>query len=52
MSPSFHSRMNEALEFNRGTLGRLNAAIPATRTDVSTTPLGCFLFFCGNDGDP
>ena len=29
----------------------LSPAIPATRADVSTTPLGRFLFFAGNGGD-
>ena len=31
--------------------GDLKPAIPATRTDVSTTPLGRFLLCAGNDGN-
>jgi len=49
--PSIQSRSSLALGFF-GVISRdLSPAIPATRTDVSTTPLGRFLFCAGNDGD-
>jgi hypothetical protein len=40
-----------ALGFLGATSVDLSPAIPATRTDVSTTPLGRFPFCAGNDGD-
>jgi hypothetical protein len=40
-----------ALEFCDAIFSNLRPAIPATRTDVSTTPLGRFRFRAGNDCD-
>src|SRR5205823_8495305 len=51
VSPSIQSRSSLALGFLGAISGDLSPAIPATRTDVSTTPLGRFLFCAGNDGD-
>jgi len=51
VSSSIQSRSCLALGFLGAISGDLNPAIPATRTDVSTTPLGRFLFRAGNDGD-
>jgi hypothetical protein len=46
-----HWRINEALGLNTDVSPRLNAAIPATSTEVSTTPLGCLFFLAGKDRD-
>jgi hypothetical protein len=51
VSASIQSLSSFALGFLGSISGYLNPAIPATRTDVSTTPLGRFLFRAGNDGD-
>jgi hypothetical protein len=45
------SRSTLALEFCDAIFSNLRPAIPATRTDVSTTPLGRFRFRAGNDCD-
>jgi hypothetical protein len=51
VSSSIQSRSSLALGF-RGTVSAdFSPAIPATRTEVSTTPLGRFLFCVGNDRD-
>jgi len=49
LSIQFRSRL--ALGFLGAIAGALSPAIPATRTDVSTTPLGRFRFCPGNDSD-
>jgi hypothetical protein len=46
-----HWRINEALGLKMDVSPRLNAAIPATSTEVSTTPLGCLFFLAGKDRD-
>ena len=51
MFDSIQSRSSLALGFLGAISGDLNPAIPPIRTDVSTTPLDCFLFCAGNDGD-
>ena len=51
VSPSIQFRSRLALGFLGAIAGDLNPAIPATRTDVSTTPLGRFRFCRGNDSD-
>ncbi len=51
VSPSIQSRSSLALGFLGVISPDLNPAIPATRADVSTTPLGRFLFCASNDGD-
>jgi hypothetical protein len=51
ISPSIQSRRSLALGFLGAISGDLNPATPDTRTDVSTTPLGRFLFCAGSDGD-
>jgi len=51
VSPSIQSRSSLALGFLGAISVDLSPVIPATRTDVSTTPLGRFLFCAGNDGD-
>jgi len=51
VSASIQSRSSLALGFLGAISVDLRPAIPATRTDVSTTPLGRFLFCAGNDGD-
>ena len=43
--------MKRELGLRRLSSGDLNLATPATRTDVSTTPLGRFLFRRANDRD-
>lgn len=40
-----------ALGFLSGISSDLNPAIPANRTEISTTPLGRFLFCAGNGSD-
>lgn len=50
VSPSIQFRSRLALGF-LGPPGDLSPAIPATRADVSTTPLGRFRFCPGNDSD-
>lgn len=51
VSLSIQSRRKFALGF-LGEISRdLSPAIPATRTEVSTTPLARLLFRAGNDGD-
>jgi len=51
VSPSIQFRRRLALGFLGAIAGALSPAIPATRTDVSTTPLGRFRFCPGNDSD-
>ena len=51
VSPSIQSRSSLALGFLGAIFVDLSPAIPATRTDVSTAPLGRFLFCARNDGD-
>lgn len=51
VSSSSQSRSSLALGFFWAIFVDLSPAIPATRTDVSTTPLGRFIFCAGNDGD-
>jgi len=51
VSPSIQSLSSFALGLRVGISKDFSSAIPATRTDVSTTPLGRFLRWTGNDGD-
>lgn len=51
VSPSIQFRSRLALGFLGAIAGAFSPAIPATRTDVSTTPLGRFRFCPGNDSD-
>ena len=51
VSASIQSRSKLALGFLGAICVDLSPAIPATLTDVSTTPLGPFLFFAGHRGD-
>src|ERR1700722_17052979 len=51
VSPSIQSLSSLALGFLGAISGDLNPAIPATRTDVSTTPLGRFLSCAGNESE-
>lgn len=51
VSPSIQSLSSLALGLLGGISEEFSPAIPATRTDVSTTPLGRFLRGTGNDGN-